>query len=1534
MVSAAGPYAATSTDRQKIRVNDPAVAAEIERGGGRLIADYGGFRLIEANQTALRKHSGPALEASAEEDTIFLNSRRVDASTKPLRTKKTFAGKRLHLVHFDGPVKPEWAGRLSAAGARIVTYVPNNTYLVYGDASSLETIGGQVQSGGAMLWEGEYTGDDRLQPKAKALQARNGFQPAANDLFAVQLVEDREANRATLQLIDALKVEPAMREQRVLGYVNLIVRLPIDQILSLAGQPDVVSISPYAVPTRFCERQDQIVAGNLDASGSVPTNAGYLAWIYSMGFTQDQFTASGFAVDVTDSGVDNGTAVPNHFGLYVRGDTGLASRVVYNRLEGTANSGSTIQGCDGHGNLNAHIIAGFNDLNGFPHADAAGFRYGLGVCPFVKVGSSVIFDPDNYTYPNFSDLISRAYRDGARISSDSWGSSTYGGYDTDSQEYDALVRDAQPASSAVPSNGNQEMTIVFAAGNKGPNAQTVGSPGTAKNVITVGAAENVQAFGGADGSGVSDTGADSANDIIYFSSRGPCTDGRRKPEIVAPGTHVSGGVGQQTRTVTGTGTALSCFNGSGVSGGVGSSFFPTGQQFYSASSGTSHSTPGVAGGCALIRQYFINQGWAVPSPAMVKAFLVIAARYLTGVSADDTLWSNNQGMGMMNLGFVFDGVPRILRDQRTNDVFTAAGQSRVLTGRVVTNGKPVRVTLTWTDAPGSTIGNSYNNDLDLVVGAGGQTYYGNVFSGSNSATGGSRDVRNNTESVFLPVGTTGAVVITVRASNINSDGVPNYGGALDQDFALVAYNVEEASLPVIVSAGGGMASESCAITNEAIDPDEFVTVLFALRNDGSADTTNVVATLETSGGVVDPSGPMSYGALLAGGSAATNAFTFTATGICGSNLTATLSLVDGATDLGSVAYSFTLGSRSNSVTTNSNGSAITIIDYSVASPYPSTINVSGVSGTISKVTASLLGFSHTYPWDIDVLLVGPDGHKVALMGAAGGSLNADNVNITFDDDAVESIGEPIVSGTYKPTGSIASMPSPAPSAPFDSELAVFNGSSPNGAWSLYIVDAASGDSGSVSGGWRVTITAGEPVCCASNQPPILSPIGAKDVTEGHALEFAVSAIDPVDGNDVTLGASNLPPGAVFNTVTNALVATNTFRWDAAAPAGVYTTLFYAVDKDGMDTEAITITVYEGCDGGTKLIDEDFDASTSVPAGWTNGGTANDTRASHYQSAPNCRNFSLGTWLMTPAVDYPTQVVFYVDATSGGNGRTTTIDYSVDGGPFVSLGGFVVSTAGSNVVFKVDSSPNLSFSQRVRFRFNSPFSTWYLDDVRVTGGCPGGGSGVPPVLLPIGNRSVAQDGTLQFEVSAAPTESDPVTLTASNLPAGAVFNATNENGTFTWTGAAPAGVYTSSFHAVDNDGMDSETITITVENNDSNGNGIPDDWEQRYFGNLTNTAAGDNDGDRSSNLDEYIADTNPTNAASFFAIESFARTAGREVQILSTNSRYYSVDYLPDMIAGDTWSNLQSGVAGSNGLLSIMDTNEAVRRMYRARVNLP
>ncbi|MFO0972545.1 MAG: putative Ig domain-containing protein [Phycisphaerae bacterium] len=802
----------------------------------RVVDDFGAFTIVEEPADA-PPAGGEVLPL---ENLIQLNAGPIDTTLPAVRQMQAprgnFAGRALHLVQFAGPIKPEWFDDLSQTGVQIVTYIPSNAYLVYGDAGQLAAVQALAAARPTVQWEGAYRDEYRIDPGALPANRPAGLSPDAQDYYTIQLVADPVANAATRALIDRLKSGAVVNQFAALGYENIIVRLPADAVARVAHQPEVVSIQAYYPPRLFCERQDQIIAGNL--TGTAPSGPGYLAWLGTKGFTQAQFTASAFVVDLSDSPVDQGNLSPNHFGLWEGGVLNSVSHVSYARtVSGSSVTGPPTQhGCDGHGNLNAHIIGGYNNNAASPHVDASGFHYGLGVCPFVKVGSSVIFNTSGaFTNPSFGTLQSTAYANGARISSNSWGSTTSNAYDSMAQTYDGLVRDAQSGTA-----GNQEMCIVFAMGNSGSGAGTVRTPATAKNVISVGAAENVQAFGGTDGSGISDSGANSANDIISFSSRGPCPDGRKKPDIVGPGTHVSGGVAQASPSAAGNGAADACFTGSGVSGGVApNKFFPAGQQFFSASSGTSHSTPALSGACALVRQMFINQGMSVPSPAMTKALLMNAARYLNGTGANDTLWSNSQGMGEANLGETFNrgvAAPTLFRDEVAGDMFTATGQTRTFTGIVADNTKPFRVTLAWTDAPGPTSGNAFKNNLNLTVVVGANTYRGNVFTGANSTTGGSADAANNVESVFLPAGTTGNITITVTAGSINSDGVPGVGGALDQDFALVAYNASigcptitlaPASLPngteaafynQTITASGGTGPYNFIVTSGALPP--------------------------------------------------------------------------------------------------------------------------------------------------------------------------------------------------------------------------------------------------------------------------------------------------------------------------------------------------------------------------------------------------------------------------------------------------------------------------------------------------------------------------------------------------------------------------------------------------------------------------------------------------------------------------------------------------------------------------------------------
>ncbi|MBP7867716.1 MAG: S8 family serine peptidase, partial [Acidobacteria bacterium] len=1172
----------------KVTVSDPVLAHRVQTEFGcRLVADYGPFKVFAADPAIVDALTAAGARRSDEYDVIELNTGPIDTRSEEARklslyALEPFAGKRLHLVQFAGPVRPEWYEGLLATGVKVVAYIPHNAYLVWGDIGAVNGLKLMAAGKGPVQWEGPYLDEFKVQPGLRAfLEAVSSKDADPNEIEGVeiQLYDDPVTNAETLAQATALFGRPPVREHTVLHYRNVLMQGNLRAVYALAGRPDIVSIHPWLRHRKMDEIQDIIMIGNL--TGNVPSGPGYLAWLTGKGFTQAQFTTSNFAVDVTDSGIDNATTTPNHFGLYVGGNTTLASRVIYSRLEGTPHSGSTLQGCDGHGNLNAHIVGGYNDIAGSPHADANGYHYGLGVCPFVKVGSSVIFDPDTFTNPDYENLQSKAYNDGVRISTNSWGAAVGGAYNADCQAYDALVRDAQPTGSTYPVAGNQEMVIVFSAGNSGSGSNTLGSPGSGKNVFCVGAAENVNPFGANDQCGFGDTASDSANDIASYSSRGPCDDGRIKPDIQAPGTHVDGGVFPASLApypVTGTGAAAACFDASGVCAGPGSSnFWPLGQQWYTASTGTSHSCPAVAGASALTRQYFINQGWTAPSPAMNKAFLMNSTRYMTGVSANDTLPSSNQGMGMINLGMAFDGVVRILKDQLPADLLTATGQYRVVVGNVSDPTKPFRVTLAWTDAPGATSGNAYNNNLDLTVTVGGNTYKGNVFSGADSVTGGAADPRNNVESVFVPAGVSGNFLVTITGANIVSDGVPGNGTALDQDYALVIYNGVEVAAPVVALETVTLTAESCAPANGVADVGETVTYAVALRNIGTADTANVVATLQATGGVTAPSAAQAYGALKAGGASVSRDFTFTVDPAftCGETVTMTLQLQDGSTDLGNVASVRGTGVLGPANTTSSGGISVSIPDNDpVGVLVP--VTVSG-TGKVAKLVARVRA-NHTWDGDVTFSLVGPDGTTVILSnrrGSAGDNFGSGNLDCTgtftvFDDDAATAIGSgtPPFAGSYRP----------------DEPLSAFAGKDLNGTWNLKATDAAGGDTGTI---YCVQLDIQKYICCGQAGTPNIVAAGSSVTTEDCSP--ANGAVDPGEGVTVDLGLRNTGDGATSSLVATLLPGGGVTNpgppqaYGAIAPGGPTVTRSFTFTADPLLPCGSTLTLtLQLQDGATDL----------------------------------------------------------------------------------------------------------------------------------------------------------------------------------------------------------------------------------------------------------------------------------------------------------------------------------------------------------------
>ena len=315
---------------------------------------------------------------------------------------------------------------------------------------------------------------------------------------------------------------------------------------------------------------------------------------------------------------------------------------------------------------------------------------------------------------------------------------------------------------------------------------------------------------------------------------------------------------------------------------------------------------------------------------------------------------------------------------------------------------------------------------------------------------------------------TGPITNTASAGSLSTDPNPANNSA-------TVVNTAVKPAPNIVTAGAKLLAESFLPNNGTIDPGETVTVSLALANQGTATTSNLVATLLATGGVIT-NGPQiqSYGSLTPGGPSASGAFTFTAMGTNGGGIVVTLQLQDGTTNLGTVAFNFSFPAT----TTFANTTPILIPDSGPGTPYPSTINIFGVTGIVSDVTVTVSNLSHAFPNDVEMLLTGPAGQSSVLMAGTGGPNAITNVTLTFDDTASSFLpsSSQIVSGTFKPTENItASLPPPAPAGPHGTLLSTFDGSNPNGTWSLYVFDNSPGDSGNIANGWSLNLTTINPL---------------------------------------------------------------------------------------------------------------------------------------------------------------------------------------------------------------------------------------------------------------------------------------------------------------------------------------------------------------------------------------------------------------------------------------------------------------------------
>ncbi|MGA6982751.1 MAG: Ig-like domain repeat protein [Candidatus Sulfotelmatobacter sp.] len=227
-----------------------------------------------------------------------------------------------------------------------------------------------------------------------------------------------------------------------------------------------------------------------------------------------------------------------------------------------------------------------------------------------------------------------------------------------------------------------------------------------------------------------------------------------------------------------------------------------------------------------------------------------------------------------------------------------------------------------------------------------------------------------------------------------------------------------------------------------------------------------------------------------------------------------------------------------------NTGAITVPNTSgPATPYPSNIFVSGISGNISAVTVRLNNISSSDIAQTDLLLVGPTGAKIIPFASVGDGSTINGVNITLDDTASNLIpgGSPLTSGSYKPTsitgGTSLIFPAPAPLVN-DSNYAAtdgsatlsstFSGTGPNGTWALYAIDNAGNGAAGIEGGWCVNVT-------ASSAPAITS-ANSTNFTFNSYNTFTVTAT----GNPTpTFSESGALPNGVTLSTSGVLSGTPT-----------------------------------------------------------------------------------------------------------------------------------------------------------------------------------------------------------------------------------------------------------------------------------------------------------------------------------------------------------------------------------------------------------
>ena len=727
----------------RINVTDAAEREKVRRLGT-IVQDHGSFVVVARDQAVEAKNYG--LEERVIETSVNLPGDRFDPLKAPptgsLRLGKaaTASGAGYYVIQFGASPTDEWLKSIRGAGIEILQYVPHQAYFVYGDAEAIARVADHSR----VRWIGRYQPEQKLSGVIRRqLEAARtdktvarGLSPIESSkngtaLFDIAVFERADLDRFTSELRRSFG-KGFMQVRKLQGNFFNVVRaeLSVNDIEAVAEMPDVIAIEAHSKSRNEDERSDQIVAGNFINATS----------IHGPGYQPlNQFGADG--TNVTVSVVDDGVGIPGEGGFYITPDNAVVGP--------THGAPST---AFGHGHFNATIIAGSTP---YGPLDSLFYNYAIGVAPRANI-VSIPRNRTGYTGTDvevYDDTVSTPGPNGVHptISNNSWGQGTNGNaYNLLAAQFDGFARDA----STDP--GIDPLTIVFSAGNDGANGLT--QPKVAKNVIAVGNSEGLRSDLG---SGT----ADNMDDIASDSSRGPAADGRIKPDLVAPGTAITGGR-------SGTDSLKGNLDG-----------------FHRWSSGTSHSAAHISGVAALFTHWWNSRPFSDRiTPSLIKAALIDSAGDLSGGNSSVPVPNGTEGWGRPNLKRMF--TPGVgMKYLNEPFVLSDVGETIPLEGSIADASKSLRVTLVWTDPPG-VADPALVNDLDLIVSVGGVEYKGNVFTNGLSVPGGLSDTRNNVESVFLPAGTPAgtALSIRVRAAALNGNGDLVNPDGTDQRYSLVVHN--------------------------------------------------------------------------------------------------------------------------------------------------------------------------------------------------------------------------------------------------------------------------------------------------------------------------------------------------------------------------------------------------------------------------------------------------------------------------------------------------------------------------------------------------------------------------------------------------------------------------------------------------------------------------------------------------------------------------------------------------------------------------